>query len=131
MVRGFPASLPHVPPGLLFLGRRPLFLPSRVWAPVVSHRPRHPPERRKMFSRHFVATIRLRSPRMLLAMSRISRGMLQVKGVTYRIERNEPHCYCVVRLLDDTEVGTFRTRPQLRISSAQIELTLLRDIVRA
>jgi hypothetical protein len=68
---------------------------------------------------------------MLLAMSRISRGMLQVKGVTYRIERNEPHCYCVVRLLDDTEVGTFRTRPQLRISSAQIELTLLRDIVRA
>jgi hypothetical protein len=84
-----------------------------------------------MFSRHFVATVRLRSPRMLLAMSRISRGMLQVKGVTYRIERNEPHCYCVVRLLDDTEVGTFRTRPQLRISSAQIELTLLRDIVRA
>jgi hypothetical protein len=84
-----------------------------------------------MFSRHFVATIRLRSPRMLMAMSRISRGMLQVKGVTYRIERNEPHCYCVVRLLDDTEVGTFRTRPQLRISSAQIELTLLRDIVRA
>jgi hypothetical protein len=84
-----------------------------------------------MFSRHFVATIRLRSPRMLVAMSRISRGMLQVKGVTYRIERNEPHRYCVVRLLDDTEVGTFRTRPQLRISSAQIELTLLRDIVRA
>ncbi|MES1187480.1 MAG: hypothetical protein ABUL60_26920 [Myxococcales bacterium] len=61
----------------------------------------------------------------------VSRGMLQVRGVTYRIERTEPHCYCVVRLLDDTEVGTFRTLPQLRISSARIELTLLRDIVRA
>jgi len=57
--------------------------------------------------------------------------MLQVKGVTYRIERTEPHCYSVVRLLDDTEVGTFRTLPQLRITGAQIELTLLRDVMRA
>lgn len=57
--------------------------------------------------------------------------MLQVREVTYRIERTAPHCYSVVRLLDDTEVGTFRTRPQLRISSAQIEVGLLRDIVRA
>ena len=61
----------------------------------------------------------------------VSRGMLQVKGVTYRIERTEPHCYAVVRLLDDAEVGTFRTLPTLRIRTAQIDLTLLRDIVRA
>ena len=57
--------------------------------------------------------------------------MLQVRGVTYRIERTEPHCYAVVRLLDDIEVGTFRTRPTLRIRTAQIDLTILRDIVRA
>lgn len=57
--------------------------------------------------------------------------MLQVKGVTYRIERTEPHCYTVVRLLDDAEVGTFRTIPTLRLGSAKIELSLLRDIVRA
>jgi hypothetical protein len=57
--------------------------------------------------------------------------MLLVKGVTYRIERTEPHCYTVVRLLDDAEVGTFRTLPTLRIRTAQIDLTLLRDIVRA
>ncbi len=57
--------------------------------------------------------------------------MLQVKGATYRIERTDPHCYSVVRLLDDVEVGTFRTLPSLRIRSAQIELALLRDIVRA
>ena len=61
----------------------------------------------------------------------VSRGMLQVGGVTYRIERTEPHCYAVVRLLDDVEVGTFRTLPTLRIRTAQIDLTLLRDIVRA
>lgn len=57
--------------------------------------------------------------------------MLQVKGVTYRIERTEPHCYTVVRLLDDAEVGTFRTIPTLRLGSAKVELSLLRDIVRA
>lgn len=61
----------------------------------------------------------------------VSRGMLQVKGITYRIERTEPHCYSVVRLLDDVEVGTFRTLPTMRIHSAQIELAMLRDIVRA
>ncbi len=57
--------------------------------------------------------------------------MLQVRGVTYRIERTEPHVYSVVRLLDDVEVGAFRTLPTLRIHSVQIELALLRDVVRA
>ena len=57
--------------------------------------------------------------------------MLQVRGVTYRIERTEPHAYSVVRLLDDVEVGTFRTLPTLRIHTVQIELGLLRDVVRA
>jgi hypothetical protein len=61
----------------------------------------------------------------------VSRGMLQVRGVTYRIERTEPHCYAVVRLLDDVEVGTFQTLPTLRVRTTQIELSLLRDIVRA
>ena len=61
----------------------------------------------------------------------VSRGMLLVGGITYRIERTEPHCYSVIRLLDDAEVGTFRTLPTLRIRTAQIDMTLLRDIVRA
>ncbi|HVY30648.1 MAG TPA: hypothetical protein VHB79_29010 [Polyangiaceae bacterium] len=54
-----------------------------------------------------------------------------VKGVTYRIERTEPHCYSVVRLLDDREVGTFRTLPALRVHPLQIAVTELRDVVRA
>lgn len=61
----------------------------------------------------------------------VSRGMLQVKGVTYRIERTAPHEYSIVRLLDDLEAGTFRTLPTLRIQRAQIELGLLRDVIRA
>jgi hypothetical protein len=69
---------------------------------------------------------------MLVTMARsISRGMLQVRGVTYRIERTEPHCYCVVRLLDDVEVGTFRTRPAVRVHPQLIDAELMRDVVRA
>ena len=60
-----------------------------------------------------------------------SRGMVVVKGVTYRIERTEPHTYTVVRLLDDAEVGTFRTLPALRVHPLQVEVNVLRDIVRA
>jgi hypothetical protein len=57
--------------------------------------------------------------------------MVQVGGVTYRIERSSPHCYSVVRLLDDTEVGTFQTRPSLRVTSFSVELTIFRDVIRA
>ena len=65
-------------------------------------------------------------------MARIdSRGMLQVHGVTYRIERTAPHCYSVVRLLDDVEVGTFCTLPSLRMHPKRVEDKVLRDIVRA
>jgi len=61
----------------------------------------------------------------------VSRGMLQVRGVTYRIDRTEPHCYSVVRLLDDAKVGTFCTQPALRIHPLCVEDGVLRDVVRA
>jgi hypothetical protein len=57
--------------------------------------------------------------------------MLQVRGVTYRIDRTAPHCYSVVRLLDDAQVGTFCTTPALRIHPLCVEDTVLRDVVRA
>ena len=57
--------------------------------------------------------------------------MIQVGGVTYRIERCAPHRYSVVRLLDDLEVGTFRTSPNLRIQPMNVELALFRALVRA
>ena len=61
----------------------------------------------------------------------VSRGMLQVRGVTYRIDRTAPHCYSVVRLLDDAEVGTFCTLPALRIHPLRVEDNVMRDVVRA
>jgi hypothetical protein len=57
--------------------------------------------------------------------------MIQVGGATYRIERCAPHRYTVVRLLDDLEVGTFRTFPRLRIQPSRVELSLFRQLVRA
>jgi hypothetical protein len=56
--------------------------------------------------------------------------MIQVEGVTYRVERPEPACYAVYRLLDDTMVGTFRTRPGLRIHPTECDVAVFRDIVR-
>lgn len=64
-------------------------------------------------------------------MSRASRGMIQVGGVTYRVERVSAHRYSVVRLLDDLEVGTFRTSPNVRVQPSRVELALFRDLVRA
>ena len=54
-----------------------------------------------------------------------------VSGVTYRIERTAPHCYVAVRLLDDCQVGTFRTRPSLRLEPLGVDAGTLRDVVRA
>jgi hypothetical protein len=56
--------------------------------------------------------------------------MIQVGGVTYRIERTAPHNYTVVRLLDDLEVGKFRTLPSLRVTAVSIDLTVFRSVVR-
>jgi len=61
----------------------------------------------------------------------VSRGMLQVCGVTYRIDRTAAHEYSVTRLLDDAKVGTFRTLPALRIHPLCVEDHVLRDVVRA
>lgn len=57
--------------------------------------------------------------------------MLLVRGVTYRIDRTAPHCYSVVRLLDDARVGTFCTLPALRIHPLCVEDSVMRDVVRA
>ena len=60
-----------------------------------------------------------------------SRGMVQVRGVTYRVERLEPHYYAVVRVLDDTALGTFWTLPVLRLTPEDCELDLFAEVARA
>lgn len=56
--------------------------------------------------------------------------MVQVRGVTYRVERVEPHQYAVVRLLDDVAIGSFRTLPGLRLDPLGCEVELFAEIAR-
>lgn len=59
-----------------------------------------------------------------------SRGMVQVRGVTYRVERVSPHHYAVVRLLDDVGVGSFCTVPGLRLEPRGLDVELFAEIAR-
>ena len=59
-----------------------------------------------------------------------SRGMVQVRGVTYRVERVAAHHYAVVRLLDDVGVGSFRTVPGLRLEPRGCEVELFAEIAK-
>ncbi|MGC4092966.1 MAG: hypothetical protein QM756_34785 [Polyangiaceae bacterium] len=56
--------------------------------------------------------------------------MVAVAGKTYRIVRVESGHYAVVRLLDDVQVGTFRSYPKLDVSPTQIDSVLLLAIAR-
>ena len=60
----------------------------------------------------------------------VSRGMVQARGVTYRVERLAAHCYAVVRLLDDAPMGGFRTLPRLRLEPIACEHELFAEIVK-
>ena len=60
-----------------------------------------------------------------------SRGMIQVRGATYRVERLEPHNYAVVRLLDDVKVGTFQTVPGLRLHPMGCDADLFMELAQA
>jgi len=56
--------------------------------------------------------------------------MIQVRGVTYRVERTEPQCYSVVRILDDVHLGTFRTRSGLRLHPLDCDFDLFAEIAK-
>jgi len=57
------------------------------------------------------------------------KGMVQVHGSTYRIMRVSPSTYEVIRVLDDTSVGTFRSTP-LEVTASVIDPALLRQVAR-
>jgi hypothetical protein len=57
--------------------------------------------------------------------------MVQVRGVTYRVERLQPHHYAIVRLLDDVPMGTFWTLPVLRVSPDGCDVELFAEVARA
>jgi hypothetical protein len=59
------------------------------------------------------------------------KGMVQVSGSTYRVQRLAFGQYEVIRLLDDAAVGRFRTTPQTSIESTDLDQALMSEIVRA
>ena len=59
------------------------------------------------------------------------KGMVQVRGQTYRIVRLRRGTYEVVRILDDVPVGTFSTEPKLEVMTNQIDPVLFSEIARS
>jgi hypothetical protein len=59
------------------------------------------------------------------------KGMVQVSGSTYRVVRVGFGVYDVVRLLDDAQVGRFRTVPSTSVESTALAAELMTEIVRA
>lgn len=63
-------------------------------------------------------------------MARKVKGMVQLAGITYRIVRVASGSYSVVRISDDTEVGTFTLAPALGIEATRIEPAVMREVAR-
>ncbi|HEY3495537.1 MAG TPA: hypothetical protein VGK73_12660 [Polyangiaceae bacterium] len=59
------------------------------------------------------------------------KGMVQALGATYRVVRVAAGTYEVVRILDDTLVGTFQTVPHLAVLSTKLEVPVMHAIIRA
>jgi len=58
------------------------------------------------------------------------KGMVLVDGVTYRIVRTSRSRYDVVRISDDTLVGTFMSAPRVEIIASTVDQGLLREVAR-
>ena len=61
----------------------------------------------------------------------VVKGMVQVAGVTYRIVRLKRGEYEVIRILDDSKVGTFKNGPRVETTAHTVDPTLMREIARA
>jgi hypothetical protein len=57
------------------------------------------------------------------------KGMVQVSGVTFRIVRITRGHYEVIRILDDTRMGSFWSEPMFKVSEGQHQ-ELLREVAR-
>lgn len=59
----------------------------------------------------------------------VVKGMVQVAGTTFRIVRIEHAHYEVVRILDDTRLGSFWCEPRFAVSESS-DRELLREVAR-
>jgi hypothetical protein len=58
------------------------------------------------------------------------KGMVQLAGTTYRIVRLEAHRYEVIRILDDSPVGSFRLAGRLEVTPGSLDADEVREIAR-
>ena len=58
------------------------------------------------------------------------KGMVQVAGTTFRIERVGPSRYDVIRIADDVCVGTFQTAP-VKVLVHHVDYDVMRNIALA
>jgi hypothetical protein len=63
-------------------------------------------------------------------MTQYVKGMVQVAGKTFRIERVGPSLYDVIRIEDDARIGKFQTAP-VKVLAHDVDYELLRDIALA
>jgi len=63
-------------------------------------------------------------------MQTVVKGMVQVAGTTFRIVRIECGHYEVVRILDDTRLGSFWCEPTFAVSES-VDRDLLREVARS
>lgn len=59
-----------------------------------------------------------------------NKGMVSLEGNTYRIERIASRTYGVVRVIDDVNVGSFKTGREIRVFPDGIDAVLLESIAR-
>ena len=59
----------------------------------------------------------------------VVKGMVQFAGTTFRIVRIERGHYEVVRILDDTRLGSFWCEPAFAVSESE-DRALLREVAR-
>ena len=59
------------------------------------------------------------------------KGMVEVDGTIFRIERVEALVYDVIRIKDDVNVGAFRTQPVVSIVRTVLDPPLMHSIARA
>jgi len=62
-------------------------------------------------------------------MQSVVKGMVQVAGTTFRIVRIQHGHYEVVRILDDTRLGSFWSEPKFAVSESD-DRDLLREVAR-
>jgi hypothetical protein len=63
-------------------------------------------------------------------MQAVVKGMVQVDSTTYQIVRQRRGVYDVVRILDDTRVRSFSNRPQVELTPASVDASVIREVAR-